>query len=360
LLHQITSDEPRELRRLDAAIPVELETIVLKAIGKTPAERYATAQELADDLQRFLEDRPILARRPTLREKATKWARRHRSVVTSAVTLMVLTMLGSVITTVIVAQKAHEAAVQRARAEENFRKARQAVDQLVTISEREAGNEALEVLRWRLLEAALSFYQDFLEQSRDDLSIQRDLQAGRANMQTILGQLITLIGSYQYIPLHDPHVQDEIRLSDDQRREIDRMQKNWGRRTFEAMSRGPGERERQRLELALDQEKRVAELLQPEQLRRFKQIARQYIGPLAFMDPEVVNALGLTTDQKNQLRAILDEAGSDATKFGPGRGPRPRNDAERRVLKEMLGVLSEEQRRKWDELTGEPFQFGHR
>ena len=49
----------------DRAVPAELETIVLKAMAKEPAERYATAQELADDLRRFLEDRPIRARRPT-------------------------------------------------------------------------------------------------------------------------------------------------------------------------------------------------------------------------------------------------------------------------------------------------------
>ena len=50
---------------LNPAIPRELETIVLKAMAKDPAGRYATAQELADDLRRFLEDRPIMARRPT-------------------------------------------------------------------------------------------------------------------------------------------------------------------------------------------------------------------------------------------------------------------------------------------------------
>src|ERR1700745_2786482 len=50
---------------------------------RAPAERYATAGELAEDLQRFLEDRPIHARRPSLMEKTTKWARRHRPVVVS-------------------------------------------------------------------------------------------------------------------------------------------------------------------------------------------------------------------------------------------------------------------------------------
>ena len=52
----------RPPRRLNKAIPAELETIVLKAMAKNPAERYATAQELADDLRRFLDDKPIRAR----------------------------------------------------------------------------------------------------------------------------------------------------------------------------------------------------------------------------------------------------------------------------------------------------------
>jgi serine/threonine protein kinase len=54
LLRQIAFEEPKPPRRLNRAIPAELETIVLKALEKNPAERYATAQELADDLQRYL------------------------------------------------------------------------------------------------------------------------------------------------------------------------------------------------------------------------------------------------------------------------------------------------------------------
>jgi eukaryotic-like serine/threonine-protein kinase len=51
---------------LNKAIPVELETIVLKAMEKSPGVRYATAQELADDLQRFLEYKPIKASPPNM------------------------------------------------------------------------------------------------------------------------------------------------------------------------------------------------------------------------------------------------------------------------------------------------------
>jgi tetratricopeptide (TPR) repeat protein/serine/threonine protein kinase len=79
VLRQIAFEEPRPPRRLNKAIPRELETIVLKAMEKNPAERYATAQELADDLERFLKDESIRARRPSLVQRARKLARRHKA-----------------------------------------------------------------------------------------------------------------------------------------------------------------------------------------------------------------------------------------------------------------------------------------
>jgi serine/threonine protein kinase len=85
LLRQIAFEEPRPPRRVNRAVPAELETIVLKALEKNPNDRYPTAQELADDLRRFLEDRPIRARRPSLVQRLRKWSWRHRAVVTSAV-----------------------------------------------------------------------------------------------------------------------------------------------------------------------------------------------------------------------------------------------------------------------------------
>src|SRR5207245_1307861 len=84
LLTQIAFDDPPAPRRRDRAIPVELETIVLKAIAKEPAERYATAQQMAEDLQRFLDDKPILARRPSAADRTRKWMRRHPGPVASA------------------------------------------------------------------------------------------------------------------------------------------------------------------------------------------------------------------------------------------------------------------------------------
>ena len=95
LLAEVLNREPRPPRAIDRRIPAELEIIVLKALSKNPADRYATAQELADDLQRFLRDEPIHARRPSLVEQGRKWARRHPAVLAAAVLVMFLTLVVS-------------------------------------------------------------------------------------------------------------------------------------------------------------------------------------------------------------------------------------------------------------------------
>jgi tetratricopeptide (TPR) repeat protein len=90
LLRQIADEDPRKPRSLNKSIPAELETIVLKAMEKEPAGRYATAQDLADDLQRFLDHKPIAARPPSLGERSVKWARRHRPIVSAAAVVLVV------------------------------------------------------------------------------------------------------------------------------------------------------------------------------------------------------------------------------------------------------------------------------
>ena len=95
LLRQIAVEEPRPLRKVNQAVPADLETIVLKAMAKNPQERYATAQEMASDLGRFLKDEPILARPLTLLQRTRRWARRRRGVMLTAAvaSLAALTVL---------------------------------------------------------------------------------------------------------------------------------------------------------------------------------------------------------------------------------------------------------------------------
>jgi serine/threonine protein kinase/predicted Zn-dependent protease len=93
LLRQIAWEEPVAPRRWLKSIAPELETIVLKALEKNPADRYDTAQELADDLGRFLMNEPIRARRSSLVQRARKVARRHPGVTVTVAAAMVVGLL---------------------------------------------------------------------------------------------------------------------------------------------------------------------------------------------------------------------------------------------------------------------------
>jgi serine/threonine protein kinase len=193
ILRQIAEKEPRSLRRLNPSVPSDLETIVHKAIAKEPASRYATAQELADDLRRFLEQKPIRARRPTIREQVLKWGRRHPSAVVSTLVVFVLATLGLSFGIVRVDWERNKAMAQQRRAETYLGQAREAVDQMLT----EVGQETLsnvphlEPVRRALLEKALGFYEKLLTREGDDLAIR--LETGRAyrrvgDIQHLLGQ----------------------------------------------------------------------------------------------------------------------------------------------------------------------------
>ena len=97
LLRQIAFDEPRPPRQLERSLAFELETILLKTLAKNRDDRYATAGALAEDLRRFLEQKPILARRPSLSDRAAKWALRNRRLVSVAAAglLLAVVALGS-------------------------------------------------------------------------------------------------------------------------------------------------------------------------------------------------------------------------------------------------------------------------
>jgi eukaryotic-like serine/threonine-protein kinase len=100
LLRRIIEEAPTPLRSIVSGVPRELETIIQKATAREPESRYRTAQELADDLRRFLDHRPIQARRPSLWTRARKMVRRHRIAVTAAAAmLLILGLAGAMILT---------------------------------------------------------------------------------------------------------------------------------------------------------------------------------------------------------------------------------------------------------------------
>ena len=95
LLHQVIHEDPPSPRRLNGRVPLDLETICLKCVRKKPQERFSTAEDLADDLQRFLDKKPIITRRTTPLFKAVRWMQR-RPTVSALLAVLVLTLVTGV------------------------------------------------------------------------------------------------------------------------------------------------------------------------------------------------------------------------------------------------------------------------
>src|SRR5262249_12962288 len=155
LLRQIGMEEPCTPRRRNKSVPVELETIVLKALAKAPHERYGAAQDLADDLRRYLEDKPIRARRPNLLEKCQRWTRKHLGLVATG---CVVLMTAIVSLTVGYVRVAHQLNLT----EESRRQTRKVVDEMYTQLAQEwlADQSHLELKHREFLLKALQHYNN--------------------------------------------------------------------------------------------------------------------------------------------------------------------------------------------------------
>jgi serine/threonine protein kinase len=405
LLRQIAYDEPLPLRKLRKSVPRELETIVLKALGKTPEERYATAQQLADDLRRFLEDRPILARRPSLVERTSKWLRRHRAVAAATFVVLFLAAVGLGVSTVLIAReqaqtrKAYEAeAAQLKRAEINFLQAREAVDFFTEVSAGEmADHPEMQAIRKKLLERAAKYYQAFIDQHPDDPSIRRELMKAHLRVAAILNEMgnreasLASLGNFQELqeknggqplptelqrdletltlkltslpgtsPLHllsHKSVQEELKLDDGQQKTVSDLAEA-RRELFRTFKNRSSEEWKQKMDDLAAKDKALPDILRPAQAKRLQQIALQQRGAFALADPEVAAAVRLTDEQKTKVQSIGEKAFVGLP--GPTRhGPRPDwkkfEEADRSAKEAILNLLTPEQKARWDKLTGEPF-----
>lgn len=121
LLRRLAESQPKPPREVDPRIPRDLETVILKAMAPAAEERYETAQELADDLRRFLASEPVLAQRPGPWRHLVRWVGRNRVVASliacSLVLLTALAIGGPIVAVDAAAAKAraeaHQADLQR-------------------------------------------------------------------------------------------------------------------------------------------------------------------------------------------------------------------------------------------------------
>jgi WD40 repeat protein len=119
-LLKVRLDDPTPPRVLRPGVPRDLETVCLKCLRKNPAERYAGAGELADDLDRFLTGEPILARPAGRWERAVKWVRRHPAAAATVAVVLLLAVGGSAAAWLFKGQR-DEARAARADAVERLR-----------------------------------------------------------------------------------------------------------------------------------------------------------------------------------------------------------------------------------------------
>ncbi|MBP3954878.1 protein kinase [Gemmata sp. G18] len=146
-VQQVISLEPAPPSHLNPTTPRDLETICLKCLHKTPGRRYVTARDLSDDLHRFMDGKPILARPVGAGERAVKWARRRPAA--ALLIAVSIVMLGLAAGTGLWLR--HEEAGRRATKEQRQGQVREVVETALTraggLATEERWKEALLVLK---------------------------------------------------------------------------------------------------------------------------------------------------------------------------------------------------------------------
>lgn len=192
-LRQAKFPRPREL---DRHVPRGLEAVCLKAMALRPADRYATARALAEDIEHWLADEPVVAYRDTVVERLFRWARRHRSWTRAGAVALILVAVVSVVASALV-NRARQQAINfaernRVLAEKEERARHEATDRLVEaqnavdtwltgMSEALAYYPGVQEARKELLRRAAADYERFVRQRSDDPAL--ETERGRAYLR---------------------------------------------------------------------------------------------------------------------------------------------------------------------------------
>jgi serine/threonine-protein kinase len=202
-LRQVQEQAPTRPRLVNPKVPRDLETVCLKCLEKDPARRYAGADDLADDLDRFLRGEPIRGRRVGLAGQLWRWCRRRPLPASLAAGLILSVVVGLGLVTwqwrraeanFARAEEERERALEeRARADEGFREAHRAVHDFFRVTSE--GNlrdiPGAQKVRKDLLKAALAYYQRFLRERGQDTTLRKEL----AEVHLRIGMLSGMLGA---------------------------------------------------------------------------------------------------------------------------------------------------------------------
>jgi eukaryotic-like serine/threonine-protein kinase len=183
----------KPLQHWNRHIPHDFQTIVLKCMAEMPHERYGSAKELADDLERFLDGRPILASPPSWWTRAGKWAKRRRGVVYAAAAVLLVALVGTVVSATMLSHErfaANERALHQARG--HLRQLNDVLSLFTTqYTDELAAIPGAEGVRQEMLQDGLEFYQRFEKQAVDDPTLASD----SALAESKLGSLNERLGN---------------------------------------------------------------------------------------------------------------------------------------------------------------------
>jgi serine/threonine-protein kinase len=201
VLDRVQRGEVLSPRRSKRDVPRALDAICQKAMARQPEGRYASAFDLAADLEHWLADEPVLAWREPWTDRARRWLGRHRTwVAAAAAALLAVTASLAAATGMLTAANQREREA-RAQATHNFLLARAGVDQFLTrvSADVRLREQDLDDLRKSLLRTAAAFYDEFVQQHSDDPDVR--VEQGRAYER--LGAITQEVGSREdAIALH--------------------------------------------------------------------------------------------------------------------------------------------------------------
>jgi tetratricopeptide (TPR) repeat protein len=172
-LRRVETEEPAAPSRLARQVPHDLDVICLKCLEKAPSRRFATALDLADDLHRFLDGAPILARPVGTAERIWKWVKRRPAwAALIGVSLVAVLAFG-----VVASWWTLQVRAERDRARHSLQVARRAIDDLYAkmAAERLLDEPQLDPLCQELLEKAQTLYGELAREHSDNPEVRRDI-----------------------------------------------------------------------------------------------------------------------------------------------------------------------------------------
>jgi WD40 repeat protein/serine/threonine protein kinase len=172
LIHQVTHEEPPRPRKINPTVPRDLETILLKAIEREPARRYPTARAFADDLVRFVEDKPIQARQVGRAERLWRWCRRNPAVAALAAVVVLTLVAGTAISTFFAIQSSFFAAQAEMREAQAIHERNKATASAQRVrEERDRADEQTRAARRHLYYAHMNLAQHYWEDAQVGLVV---------------------------------------------------------------------------------------------------------------------------------------------------------------------------------------------